>query len=178
MSAERLNKQSWKGNNTMRTSSPIHIRKILVPIDFSPESVKPLVYAGAIAKTHGAKVILLHVTTPVCLHLDYGYGPVARYGEDELVVRRCRTRLRSFAKKHLTPHYESEIIIATGKPIEKIVYTAKDQDVDLIILYAHPERRTNELHSHETVEAVSRFAPCPVLVVRPREHDFVGRQNH
>ena len=28
---------------------------------------------------------------------------------------------------------------------------------------------------HETVEAVSRFAPCPVLVVRAREQDFVGK---
>ena len=73
-------KQSWKGDNAMQTSSQIHIRKVLVPIDFSPESVKPLSYAGALAKTHGARVILLHVTTPRCLSLDYGYGPVARYG--------------------------------------------------------------------------------------------------
>jgi universal stress protein A len=159
----------------MPPPSQIHVRKILVPIDFSPESVKPLVYAGAIAKTHGAKVILLHVTTPICLRLDYGYGPVSRYGEDELAARRCRRHLRGFAKKHLKPQYQDEIIIGTGKPLEEILQTAKHKTVDLIILYAHSERRANELHSHETVEAVSRFAPCPVLVVRAHEHDFVGK---
>jgi nucleotide-binding universal stress UspA family protein len=158
----------------MPASSDIHIRKILVPIDFSPESVKPLRYAGAIARTHGAKVILLHVTSPICLRLDYGYGPVSRYGEDELAIKRCRTRLRGFARKHLKPQYLDEIIVGTGESREEIVRTAKGKAVDLIILYAHPEHQTDELHSHETVEAVSRFAPCPVLVVRSREHDFVG----
>jgi nucleotide-binding universal stress UspA family protein len=161
----------------MQTSSQIHIRRILVPIDFSPESVKPLAYASAIAKTHTAKVILLHVTTPVCLRLDYGYGPVWRYGADELAIRRCRTRLRGFARKHVKPQYLDEIIIARGKPLEEILQTAKHKTVDLIVLYAHPERRADELHSHETIEAVSRFAPCPVLVVHPQEHDFVGKSD-
>lgn len=152
---------------------PIHIRRILVPIDFSGESEKPLRYASAMARADRAEVILLHVTNPVTLKLDYGYGPVFRCGADETAVSRCRTRLRRFARRHLGEGGIGDVVIGTGKPSEEILQLAERRAVDLIILYAHPERRVDDLHSHQTVEAVSRFAPCPVLIVRRREQDFV-----
>lgn len=37
---------------------PIRLSRILVPVDFSRTSVKPLCYASALAKAHGAKIVL------------------------------------------------------------------------------------------------------------------------
>jgi nucleotide-binding universal stress UspA family protein len=145
-----------------------------VPIDFSRDSLKPLSYAAAMAKAHRARIILLHAATPIHLRLDYGYGPVERYGEDETIIRNCLTRLKRLARTHLAPASTERVLVKCGKPSEKIIEAAKDVMADLILLYAHPQREADRMHSHETVERVARSAPCPVMVVRAHEHDFLA----
>src|SRR2546423_9108466 len=56
----------------------IRLTRILVPVDFSRASAKSLCYASALAKLHGAKIILLHITKPLLSSGDFGYGPVNR----------------------------------------------------------------------------------------------------
>src|SRR5581483_5846620 len=43
---------------------PLTIRRILVPIDFSPESLKALRYAKRLVERFKAKLHMVHVVTP------------------------------------------------------------------------------------------------------------------
>src|SRR6266511_2753226 len=81
---------------TSRTQAirAIKLTRILVPVDFSRASAKSLCYASAIAKMHGAKIVLLHITKPISFSADFGYGPVNREVTDAAPMRRDRSRLR------------------------------------------------------------------------------------
>ncbi len=151
----------------------IRIRRILVPIDFSRDSLKPLSYAVALAKTHRARIVLTHAATPIHFRCDYGYGPVERYGDDQAIIKKCMTRLKRLARAHVTEKWLERVLVKSGKPSEEIIRTAKAVRADLVLLYAHPERQADRIHSDDTMGHVARLAPCPVMVVRAHEHDFL-----
>src|SRR4030095_13001044 len=44
----------------------LNLKKILVPIDFSPMSNKAFQYALQFAERFGCEIVLLHVVEPVC----------------------------------------------------------------------------------------------------------------
>jgi nucleotide-binding universal stress UspA family protein len=46
-------------------------------------------------------------------------------------------------------------------------------DVDLIMIATHGYTSWRHLCIGSTAERVVRSAPCPVLVVREKEHDFI-----
>jgi nucleotide-binding universal stress UspA family protein len=162
-----------RGSFQAQAIPAIKLSRILVPVDFSRTSIKPLSYASAIAKVHGAKIVLLHITKTLSLCVDCGYGPVNRQVRDDAQIRKDRSRLRRSAAKHVPPQSIENIIIRSGNASEQILCTAKDLKADLIVLYAHEANESNSVGSHETADRVMRLAPCPVLIVRAHEHDFI-----
>ena len=56
---------------------------------------------------------------------------------------------------------------------DEIVKAAIDGNFDLIILGTQGRTGLAHLLIGSTAEKVVRHAPCPVLVVREREHDFI-----
>jgi universal stress protein A len=162
-----------RGASRAQVIPAIKLTRILVPVDFSRASAKPLCYASAIAKVHGAKIILLHITKPISFSADYGYGPVNRQVSDDAQMRKDRSRLRRSAGNHLSPGAIENIIIRSGNAPEQIIWAAKKTRADLIVLYSHEANDSNSVGSHKTAEQVMRSAQCPVLVVRSHEHDFV-----
>jgi nucleotide-binding universal stress UspA family protein len=154
-------------------AAPIRLKRILVPVDFSRASIKPLNYAAALANAHGARIVVLHVTKPIAFCVDCGYGPVNRTEADSEQVNKDRARLSRFAVRHLSPRSIENLVIRSGNAGEQILAAAKEMGADLILLYAHEANPSSLVGSHETAERVTRSAPCPVLVVRPREQDFI-----
>jgi nucleotide-binding universal stress UspA family protein len=53
------------------------------------------------------------------------------------------------------------------------VEAAKNLDVDLIVIATHGFTGRKHFAIGSTAERVARAAPCPVLVVREIEHDFI-----
>ena len=45
--------------------------------------------------------------------------------------------------------------------------------MDLIIIATHGHTGLTHVLLGSTAERVIRYAPCPVLVVQPKEHEFV-----
>jgi len=150
----------------------IKLTRILVPVDFSRASAKSLCYASALAKLHGAKIILLHITKPLLSSGDFGYGPVNREVADAAQMRRDRSRLRRSAANHLSPGAIENIVIRSGNAPEQIVLAAKEARADLIVLYVHEANDANLVGSHNTAELVMRSAQCPVLAVQSHQRNF------
>ena len=64
-------------------------------------------------------------------------------------------------------------ILRTGIATHQIVEAAKELDVDLIVIATHGFTGWKHFAICSTAERVARAAPCPVLVVREKEHDFI-----
>jgi nucleotide-binding universal stress UspA family protein len=75
------------------------IRRILVPVDFSPISRKAVRYARPLAKHFGAPVTLLHVVAPLIYDADYGYGVVTRRLLDIAAESAAQRRMRSIIRR-------------------------------------------------------------------------------
>jgi nucleotide-binding universal stress UspA family protein len=58
-------------------------------------------------------------------------------------------------------------------PAEAIGTYAKDVHADIIVVGTHGRGGMSRLLMGSVAEHVVRNAPCPVLVLRPREHEFV-----
>ena len=60
-----------------------------------------------------------------------------------------------------------------GMASHEIVEAAREFDIDLIVMATHGYRGWKHFAIGSTAERVVRAAPCPVLVVREKEHDFL-----
>ena len=66
-----------------------------------------------------------------------------------------------------------ETLQRLGVPYEEIVDVATELAVDLIVIATHGYTTLKHFLLGSTTERVVRLAPCPVLVVREGERDFV-----
>jgi universal stress protein A len=72
----------------------------------------------------------------------------------------------------------TKIDVRHGTPANEIVNAAKEMDVSLIIMSTHGH--TGRVHAFigSVAGDVTRLAPCPVLVVREHEHEFIPSQTN
>lgn len=136
--------------------------RILVPIDFSPESRVAMRYAARLGQTLGADVDLLHVWD----HPKGADGHLLAdfaHAEEGKQMRDC---LADIDGGEVEVHGR----VAQGgvkSPSEAIVAVAEEAHYSLIVMASHCHGRLSHLLSSSVVDDVIRHAPCPVLTVRP-----------
>lgn len=158
-----------------KAPAPFKLTKILVPVDFSECSKKALQYAIPFAKQFNASLTLLHV-----VHINYGYGEFAAidYPLLEKQIREgSEKQLAELAEKDIGQTVAAETLVCTGVAAREIVETARSLDFDLIIISTHGHTGLKHVVLGSTTENVVRHAPCPVLVVREHEHEFIVSHN-
>jgi universal stress protein A len=150
------------------------IRKILVPVDFSEPSKKALAYAAAFAKQFGAHLVLITVVEPQFYPVDTIVIPPAMEDATVLAVEAARESIRNLRNMiDLPPGTISEPIVITGRPHVEIAEEAARVQADLIIMATHGYTGLKHVYLGSVTERVVRHAPCPVLVVREQEREFV-----
>jgi universal stress protein A len=151
---------------------PITIRKILVPTDFSPASRKSLSYALRFAEELNSEITLLHVLEPET-PLTLAGRPATAFAEEELAD--AEEGLRGLADSaKAAGGAGTKSILRTGVATHEIVEAAKELDVDLVVIATHGFTGWKHFAIGSTAERVARAAPCPVLVVREKERDFIS----
>jgi nucleotide-binding universal stress UspA family protein len=151
----------------------LHLKKILVPIDFSDASKKALKYAFRFAEQFDCEIVLLHVLEPA--------GPMVGAPLALEVFLNSKDSLSTMEKKlaalsaqsHNNDANSISSRIRTGHAPNEISKAAKDLDVDLIVIATHGNTSSRHLCIGSTAERVVRTAPCPVLLVREKEHELV-----
>lgn len=146
----------------------VKIKSILVPTDFSPPSEKALKYALKFAEQFGATVTLLHVIEQVVVP-ELGMVPLVATNE---LTDAAKNRLERWAKEEGL-QIETKTAVEVGQPFYQITETARDLKVDLIIIATHGYSGLKHIFLGSTAERVARHAPCPVLIVRDKEREFV-----
>lgn len=143
-----------------------NIAKILVPIDFSNYSKNALRYAANFAKRFDAKIYLVYVVEPIIYPSDFSMGQVTFPVADLEMNDKATAELETLAKAEIGEDIKVETIIKTGKPFVEINETAREEDIDLIIIATHGHTGMEHLLFGSTAEKVVRKAPCPVLTIR------------
>jgi len=151
----------------------IKIDKILFPTDFSEHSEYALSYALSFAKEYGAKLHVLHVIEDV-QYLANAYMfdvPVMPSFAD---IEQSRLKeMQEFIERVITdPTIEIEKTIKRGRPFIEIIQTAREEDVDLIVIATHGRSGLEHVLFGSVAEKVVRKAPCPVLSIRRPGHEF------
>jgi universal stress protein A len=149
------------------------LKRILLPVDFSESSRKALEYALSFARQFNAEMLLLHVIETVVPP-----SPEMVVLESEALTAKLHAeaakRLSEW-RKQVASQASVKAVVRNGISAHReIVDAARENNVDLIILGTHGRTGLAHLFIGSTAERVVRHAPCPVLVVRERQHDFVA----
>ena len=151
----------------------IQLKRILVPIDFSAPSQQALRYALRFAEQFRAEVTLLHVVEKTAVGSGFADVPSGlAYSDEQLSTAEKNLRALSASSQAAgSPTISSTV--RTGLPAHEIVEVAKESDTDLIVIATHGYTGWKHFCIGSTAERVVRTAPCPVFVVREKEHDFI-----
>jgi nucleotide-binding universal stress UspA family protein len=68
---------------------------------------------------------------------------------------------------------EVEPVIVEGEPASEIARAVREYDIDLVTVVTHGRRGLSRALWGSTAEEIIAEAPCPVLTIRPPQHDFV-----
>lgn len=150
----------------------ILLNSVLVAFDFSDTSSTALMYGQNLATAFGGRLYVLHVADVVAPTAEQFFpdgpgDPVAK------ATTKALERLRSFLASSPAGPLARPAIRLSHSPADAIMKYAKDVRADVIVVGTHGRSGVSRLLMGSVAEHVVRNAPCPVLVVRPRDHDFV-----
>jgi universal stress protein A len=153
-----------------------HLKRILVPTDFSRTSDLALQYAFDLATSLHTSIHLVHVIeTPRYAASPDGYF-VGLADLQVQLTREAEQRLSEVQLQFGRGEVTATTQVAIGIPAECVVELARDRGSDLIVMGTHGRSGVAHFLMGSVAERVVRSAPCPVLTVRdtPRVADLLA----
>jgi nucleotide-binding universal stress UspA family protein len=163
-----------------------NVKKLLVPIDFSPESEKALKYASALAKQIHAEVIALYVIEDILKEglLAYIFPPDGwPYMDMQPSVRPLDVLLREraldlwrFIEQTIHDRSSTNIkrMVRLGKVREEIAAVAREEHIDLVVLELRKRFLFPSLATRKLLKIIDKLS-CPVLLAPPADGDTPKR---
>jgi nucleotide-binding universal stress UspA family protein len=163
-----------------------NVKKLLVPIDFSPESEKALKYASSLAQQVNAELIALYVVEDILEEglLAYIFPPDGWPYLDvppsvrplDVLLRERALDLWRFIEQTIHDRSSTSIkrMVRLGKVREEIAAVAREENIDLVVMELRkrllfPSRATRKL-----LKIIDKL-PCPVLLAPPIDEDTPTR---
>jgi len=141
------------------------VKRILVPIDFSPDAEHALDLALGLLKHDDSMLVLLHVVEEMSYAADLALTsppePVVKQ-----VARRAEVALESLAKRVVPGGVRWAARVAIGRPAGEIARIAEEEKADMIVMGTLGLTGLTHMLVGSVTEKVVRTAPCPVLTVR------------
>jgi nucleotide-binding universal stress UspA family protein len=142
-----------------------NIKKILVPVDFSPASLNALDTAVALARRHRAGLLLLNVVETVGLsgmhahNVDEVTTVMTHHAEQELLALQ-----HSVLERFLVP---CEVACSGGIVSSVVLKTCAGSGADLIVMGTHGAGGFRDSFIGLNAFNVIKNAACPVLTIPP-----------
>lgn len=149
----------------------ISIQGVLVPVDFSKESILAAKFAASLAQQYHSKLFVLHVREPIPL---YARSEILNFEEiQEKIAQELRADLGNVIPKKVKETIQVEEVIEVGRPGHVIVEEAEKLGVDVIVIATHGRTGLAHVLLGSVAEKVIRHAPCPVFVIRNPQDKYV-----
>ena len=149
-------------------------KTILVPHDFSSSANHAAAVARDEAKSHGARILLLHVIDlPHNMSPDTAVVPNATGAPisiKDYAVSSAENHLEDIAARLAKDGTKPEKLIRLGTPHDQIIKVAEEMKVDLIIMGTHGRTGLAHLLVGSVAERVVRTSRVPVLTVPQPDH--------
>lgn len=145
-----------------------HIKKILIPYDFSETAKLALEHAVFMAKLHRADIILVHVIESYSFvsAISSAFGK-SQSEFEEKVESATNEKLQSLTEKL---HHDGGVKVThrteNGKIYKKIVSVAEEVDADIIVMGTHGVSGFQDFLVGSNTYRVVMSAPCPVISVQ------------
>lgn len=141
------------------------VQKLLLATDLSEASSSATEQAFDLASRLGAQLLVVSVIDPGSLLLP---GGRFRARVDQVRERR-EQQAQALVERGRELGIDVSFLVWTGDPGDQIVSAAEAERVDMVLVGSHGRGAVGRLFLGSVSEHVVRNAPCPVLVVRPRE---------
>ena len=146
-----------------RKTGEVHLRKILFPLDFSKESIRPLDLLRAIAARHGSEVIVYHAIDVEIPAIYYTAGIESVLQLDPGLRERVEKEMRELIGTRLDG-LNVHFMVAEGRAAKLIRAFASQQEIDLIVMGAAGSHGIGDFLFGSTASRVIQKAVCPVLI--------------
>ncbi len=151
------------------------IRKILVPVDFSPSVDRIIKAAITLATATAAKIYLLHVEEDVfrikqghvCTVMDRDFIPIIDKFH-QTVLSECTSKLKDLLSK-IPENLRGDTLIREGHPMEQILDYIREQSIDLVVIGSRGQSKFASQRLGSTTEKIARKAPCSVYIVKDEQ---------
>ncbi|MFM1745828.1 MAG: hypothetical protein RLZZ630_1765 [Bacteroidota bacterium] len=137
-----------------------NVKRILIPYDFSETADLSLGQAVSMAKLMHAEIFLLHIveTTTFPSFIAHAFT-----GFEKKVEETSNEKMQELADKILAENnIKVQVITETGKIYKRIVHTAKQAHIDLVMMGTHGESHGGYSVGSNTLKVVQE-CPCPVI---------------
>jgi nucleotide-binding universal stress UspA family protein len=141
---------------------------MVIGIDFSDASRQAMSVARNLSRiTRAPDLHLVHVIRPTALNGPSDWlGAMSQY---EKTVDAARNELDVLCASAIAQGpLRAFAHVRTGEPYREIVQLASDMEADLVVIGTHSRGGVSRLLLGSVAEKVQRYAPCPVLTVKPK----------
>jgi nucleotide-binding universal stress UspA family protein len=145
------------------------MKTILTPVDFSAATQGVIEAAVELAQAFSAEIALLHVVQPPMVTSDYGLA-LENVQEILAVSEKAAARQLDHLSKQLEARGQAvRSFHVNGAPVPAILAKAEALGASYLVLGSHGHTAFYDLLVGSTTHGVLKKAPCPVLIVPPRQ---------
>jgi len=145
------------------------MKKVLIALDYDPSAKKTAEAGYGFAKAMDAEIILLHVYVDlVAYSLKYlNMEPMQLEGVYD--VKNSAQKFLEKTKHHLGDE-TIQTIVKEGDLAGSILKTAKELDVDVIVMGSHSRRWLEDILMGSVTASVLRKTTIPLLIIPTKKH--------
>ena len=140
------------------------IRQVIAATDFSEPATFGLAWAARIARSHGARLTLVHALSPPVPVSDFAAPPLH---VDRELRRSADQRLQEALEKAPLAGVEARAVLRDGTPSQAVNDLAEELDADLVVVGTRGLTGFRHLLLGSTAERIVQRSPAPVLSVHP-----------
>ena len=155
----------------IKPNEPVNFSKILIPIDFSVNSMQALKKTLEIFAPFSPKFFVHHAfEEPTFLYEGVvEIGTLEFFHRIEELEHEAEERINKIVEEYKQKGYDIEAIFTKGKPWEEILKAASEKQVDLIALSSHGASETFSILMGSTAHKIITKCKCNVLIFKPNK---------
>lgn len=156
------------------------MKKILIALDFDPAAEKIAETGYKLAKSMSAEVILLHVTAEAFYYSSQNYSPIMGFdGFSNLSVAQPLNfeALNQAARDYLEKSKQHlgddtiQTVVKEGEFSESILETAKEMNVDIIVMGSHGRHGLDKVLLGSVAEQVLQKTDIPLFIIPTKKFE-------
>ncbi|MGD2114446.1 MAG: universal stress protein [Acidobacteriota bacterium] len=143
---------------------PEPIRHVVAATDFSEPADLGLAWAARIARTHRAKLTLVHALAPPMPVADFAAPPLH---VDQELRASAEKRLEEALQRAPLDGIEADTALRDGTPSQAVLDLVQEVEADLLVVGTRGLTGFQHLLLGSTAERIVQRSPVPVLSVHP-----------